>query len=594
MDQTTKEHYRQLLARYREQADEASLLAAAELGRALLRDQVPPEDLVEWHHQVLAEWSAQDASFTLAEALHIATAPLMEALMAYGLMFREQLARRERLGRANLEAVTEQSRDLIVITDRQGRVEYVNQAFLDRTGYTMKECLGATPGRLVKSGRQAEAVYRELWRTIEAGQSWQGRLLDRDKAGNLFVVDTSIFPLRDHSDIIVQYVSISRDITERVAIERAFQEKSQRLEAVATLAAGIAHDANNLLGMILGYADLVAADATDPLMSENLEQIKLAALHTRDLVGQILAFARRDRAGNDLELVRVADVAHEVFGLLRASTGPNLRLTVHEHFAAATVAVRRGQLTQVLMNLALNAEQAMGFDDGRIDIEIGHTHAPPDGFGLPLREDGYITIDVVDNGPGIPWELQARVFDPFFTTKNAAEGTGLGLSVAKNIIERHQGAIELWSEPGQGTRFSIVLPFVRGIAPAAATTATDDRVALIVDDDLPQLRIIKSMAARAGIRTLVTDNPWTALKAFHNDARRFFAVATDQFMPELDGTRMVQHMRDINPDLLVILFSAEPELIDQAALAAQGIAAFLPKPIDYERLIALLRAGQIQ
>jgi PAS domain S-box-containing protein len=591
--------YWHLIDAYIKQPHERYLLAAADLGRELMQAGLPPEGLAEIHHLVLEKLGQTYPDLTLSAAAQLTAVPFIEAMMAYGIAFREQIAIRERHGRANLEAVTEQSRDLIVITDRQGLVEYVNPAFLKTTGYTINECLGSTPSKLVNSGHQLPAVYRELWRTIETGDVWQGRLIDRNKQGDLFVVDVNVFPLENYAGQIVNYVSISRDITERVAIERTVQEKTQRLEAVATLAAGIAHDAKNLLGVILGYADLVAADVTDTLSRNNLEQIKLAANRSRDLVLQILAFARQDQDEEQPNDVRVLDVAQEVLSLIRISCTPDLKLDVHEHFPGASVSIRRSHLTQVLMNLALNAEQAMEFKNGTLDIIIDQCKIPPAGLGLPLLSGGYICIQVIDNGPGIPENLQHRIFDPFFTTKKETGGTGLGLSVTRNIIENYHGAIDLWSRQGQGTRFTIILPTSQPADNQQSTQKTihitpappvDNQVALIVDDDTTQLTLIKKMAAKVNIQTLVTDNPWAALKAFHKNPKRFFAVVTDQWMPELEGISLAQHMLDVNPQLSIILYTADPEMVDEIKLKTIGIRQFLVKPIDYRALMELLKS----
>lgn len=600
MAKAAYDRYQQLLAAYLQVPDEAALLEAADLGRALLQDGVPPEEIAEIHHLALTALGEQQPALPLASTAQATALPLIEALMVYGIAFREQVAERERRSRANLEAVTEQSQDLIVITDKQGRVEYVNPAFLATTGYTNAECLGSTPAQLVKSGRQAATVYQELWRTIQAGQAWQGRLIDRAKQGKLFVIDTSIFPLRDHAGAIMQYVAIARDITERVAMERTVQEKNQRLEGVATLAAGIAHDANNLLGMVLGYTDLLADSIADELSQANLEQIKLAATRSRDLIAQVLDFARRDQTAGEVEVVPVIDVINEVASLLKVSCPPTLHLTISETAPGATVRIRRSQLTQVLMNLALNAEQAMGLDGGQLVIEVHWQSLPPETLGLPAIEAGYVAIRVSDTGPGIPEELQFRVFDPLFTTKNEAEGTGLGLSVAKNIIEAHHGGIELWSEVGKGARFTVILPHQSGAKtqPAAASPTVappaDHRLALVVDDEPSQLVLIKHMAKRAGVEILVTDNPLVALKAFHQEPARFFAVVTDHYMPEIDGTRMAQHMLEVNPELYVALCSGSPEDIDVEGVKALGINAFLAKPIDYGQLMENLKAYRDQ
>ncbi len=594
MAEAIRDRYQSLLQAYLKAPAEAGLLAAADLGRDLMQNGMPPEEIAEMHHLALAAIGAQTPCLTLAATAAPTALPLIEMLMAYGIAFREQVAERERRGRANLEAVTEQSKDLVIITNKQGTVEYVNPAFLLTTGYTQKECLGATPAQLLKSGRQGAAVYRELWRTIENGQAWQGRLIDRDKKGNLFVIDASIFPLRDFSGEIVQYVAISRDITERVAMERTVQEKTQRLEAVATLAAGISHDANNLLGVIIGYADLLIDSLNDTDHQANLEQIRIAAERCRDLVGQVLAFVRRDRVDNEIGVVAVNDVVREVISLLKVSCPPTLTLSVKDSAPGASVAIRRSQLTQVLMNLALNAEQAMGLDGGNLDVEISWVRQPPESLRLPHFDSGYVVIDVVDTGPGIPEELQHRVFDPLFTTKHESEGTGLGLSVAKSIVEACHGGIELWSTLGNGARFSVVLPHATRsvMLPDEAVNRDrmmDERVVLVVDDEPSQLMLIKHMAKRVGVQTLVTDNPLVALKAFHQQPNRFFAVVTDQFMPEIDGTLMAQHMLEINPDLLIVLCTGSPEGIDTAGIEALGIREFLVKPIDYGRLMASLR-----
>ncbi len=352
-----------------------------------------------------------------------------------------------------LATAVEQAAEGVFITDTDGVILYANPAFEDITGYTRQEALGQNP-RILKSGKHDEAFYQQMWDTLTRGQVWQGHFINRKKDGALYEEDATISAVRDAAGKIVHYVAVTRDVTAQVALEAQLRQ-AQKMEAIGTLASGVAHEINNPLFGIRGYAELIA----DTLPPESPIVESAAAIirqtdHVAVIVRNLLTFARQDK--QESRLVAPNDIIQSVLSLLRTVVRHDhitLRVDVPE--GLPPVACRGQQLEQVLMNLLTNARDALnerfaGHSDGKlICIRAG-----------VLDRDGepWLRMTVEDHGAGIPAHVRERVFDPFYTTKPAGQGTGLGLSISHGIVKDHGGELHFETEPGRGTRFHVDLP----------------------------------------------------------------------------------------------------------------------------------------
>ncbi len=348
----------------------------------------------------------------------------------------------------------EQSPASVVITDIEGRIEYVNPKFTQATGYTYAEVVGKNP-RVLKSGHTTGAEYDKLWKTISRGEVWRGEFHNRSKSGQLFWELAAIAPVRDVRGRITHFVAVKEDITERKATEERLRQVS-KMKAIGELTGGIAHDFNNLLAIIMGNLQLLdeslpADDSRKELVTDAIWSAERGA----QLTSRLLAFARRQNLqpkATDVNHV-IARMTH----LLRRTLGD--RIAIREVFADDLwrVMIDRGQLENAIVNLVVNARDAMP-DGGVLTITTqnvpGGSHDGEPGASLADA----VLISVADTGCGMPPDVVERVFEPFFTTKSFGEGSGLGLSMVYGFVTQSGGQITVESALGHGTTMRLFLP----------------------------------------------------------------------------------------------------------------------------------------
>ncbi|WP_304894785.1 hybrid sensor histidine kinase/response regulator, partial [Candidatus Deferrimicrobium sp.] len=366
--------------------------------------------------------------------------------------------RRGEEDRARLAMAVEQSTDVIVVTDREGTIQYVNPAFERSTGYSREEAVGKNP-RVLRSGKHDEEFYRRLWDTLTRGEAWTGHFINRKKDGSLYEEDATISPLRDSSGKIVNYVAVKRDVTKLVSLEKQVRT-AQKMESVGTLAGGIAHDFNNVLTVIIGFGEMLKLRiANDPNAVSELDEILRGADRAAVLTRQLLTFARRqvvDPVNLDLNEVMTGLVK-----FFRKVTREDIVIKTFPAECPVMISADRGQVEQVLMNLCLNARDAMP-EGEQLVIETGVTSLE-EGYlkQYPYMKAGrYTVLSVSDTGIGMDEKTRECIFEPFFTTKGPDKGTGLGLAVVYGIVKQHNGFIHVYSEPGKGTTFRIYFPAV--------------------------------------------------------------------------------------------------------------------------------------
>lgn len=389
----------------------------------------------------------------------------------------------------------------------------------------------------------------------------------------------------------VRVIGFLHDVTERRRAEAdrarldAHLRETQKMEALGTMAGGIAHDFNNILGAILGYGEIALAEArSDTRQHRQLQSIMDAGRRGKALVDQILTFARR--GGNEKRAVELLPVVREVRDLLAASMPSNVAVRVDIQDAQALVVGNATQAHQLLMNLCTNAAQAMP-QGGELVIGLAselvaqpraltHGHLQPGNYAL---------LSVRDSGIGIAHEILARMFEPFYTTRGPGGGTGLGLALVQAIVADHGGAIDIDTKVGAGTLFRVYLPA------APSTMAQADRArleaprgagetVLVVDDDRAMLEVAEEMLAMLGYEPVGYDNGLTALEAFRARPERFDALLTDELMPDLSGTQLAQQVRELRPDLPVVVASGYggPDLQQKAR--DTGVARVVTKPFE--------------
>ncbi len=482
--------------------------------------------------------------------------------------------------RRRLATAIEQSPEAVMITDPDGTIRYVNPAFEWITGYRADEAIGGD-SRILKSDRQPAAFYAEMWTTILGGSTWMGRLTNRRKDGSLYEEEMSISPVRNERGELINFVAVKRDVTREVELQQQLAQ-AQRMEAIGRLAGGIAHDFNNLLQALISQVQLVRSQAGEPekvtdLSVELEQQITRGASLTR----QLLLFSRRETVKPErLDLNEaVTGAASMLKRLVRANVVLDFELAPEP----LPVQADRGQLDQVLMNLAVNAADAMP-GGGRISVRTGSDGAKG------------VWLAVADRGHGIPPGIRDRIFEPFFTTKGSGKGTGLGLAVVHGIVAQHGGRIEVDSTVGEGTTFTITLPRGGSGDPSAAPMPAPEELprgrgerVLVVEDEATAREALREILTGLGYRVVALGSGEEA-DALPGEPP-FDLLLTDLMLPGVGGAALAKRLTDRWPALKVVLMAGYAA--DEAVRTGVGAGAlrFLQKPFDMRTLVREVRSA---
>ncbi|MFP5213394.1 MAG: ATP-binding protein, partial [Acidobacteriota bacterium] len=480
--------------------------------------------------------------------------------------------------------------DAIFIHDIEGRILEANQASVNCLGYSHDHLL------------------RLSIADVEAPQTpWAGRIEELSKRGGMAFESTYLthggapVPVEVVSQLIefegqLAVLSTARDITER---QRAREERkrfedhlrrSQKMEAIGTLAGGIAHDFNNILGAILGYAEIMEVFDVpqDSPLYANVREVIKAAHRARELVQQILTFSRQTET--EPKPVEVGLIVKEVLKFLRASLPSTIEIHRSLEARTKTILADPTKIHQLLMNLCTNAGHAMTEKGGTLRVELTETvldHRGKECFP-DLAPGAYLQLTVSDTGHGMTPETVERIFDPYFTTKRRGEGTGLGLAIVHGIVKSYGGGIAVESAPGKGSVFRILFPKVedrpveaetdRGLLPRG-----DERI-LMVDDEDALARTGKRILERLGYRVTAMTSSLDALEAFRAEPEAFDLLVTDLTMPQMTGTELARELLDIRPDLPIILCTGYSQKLRLSEAEEAGIRRIIEKPFGVRHL----------
>jgi two-component system cell cycle sensor histidine kinase/response regulator CckA len=503
--------------------------------------------------------------------------------------------RRADAERERLMAAIEQAGEAMMVTDPEGIILYVNPAFERITGYARGEALGRTPS-ILKSGEQDLEFYRVLWETISSGRTWEGRFVNRRKDGALYTEDATISPVCDAGGRIVNHVAVKRDITNDILLAARLQQ-AQKLESIGMLAGGVAHDFNNMLGVIIGFADLAMEklDPVDPLHAD-LEEILKAAHRSADVTRQLLAFARRQTI-----TPRVIDLNTTMGGMLRMLRrliGEDVDLSWRPGAGLWPVKMDPSQLDQVMANLCVNARDAIA-GVGTVTIEtrnvsLDETQSAGGGDVVP---GDYVLLAVSDDGRGLDKETLERIFEPFFTTKEIGQGTGLGLATVYGIVKQNDGFVNVYSEPGKGTTLEVYLPRHSGemvgaqVQPAPEIPPGRGETVLVVEDEVSILQIAGRILDRLGYAVLTANTPGEAIRLAKTHAGDIHLVISDVIMPEMDGRKLVRHLLALRPDIKCLFMSGyTANVVAHRGVLDEGVH-FIQKPFSAGELAVAVRAA---
>ena len=496
----------------------------------------------------------------------------------------------------NLRTLFDSLHDAIILHDWEGRVLEANQAMLVMYGVTRETFRDHTIADYSADAGPASPISRHLNELRDRilndePQVFEWRARRPLQPGCDFDVEVSLRKVRWYDQELM--VSVVRDISERKRLE-AMLNQSQKLDSLGQLAGGVAHDTNNMLGVIIGYADLLLERTGEqPGLRRDIEQIRKAALHSADLNRQLLAFARKQTIQpTAVDLNTLVEATQK---LLRRLIGEQHALVWKPATALWRVWADPSQLDQVLTNLVVNARDAIE-PAGTITLETANvTLDEAAAQFLPDAELGeYAVLRVTDTGHGIPPEILTRIFEPFFTTKALGRGTGLGLAMVYGIVRQNRGFLTVTSTEGTGSTFSIHLPRHRGVERAEATSPDAElrggpETILLVEDEEALLETGYRILEGAGYQVVATADPLEALRLVEAGLSPDL-LATDLVMPGLDGQQVYQHLRHLRPGLRVLFLSGYAAgTLDHESLAASG-SGFLQKPFSRAALLQKVRA----
>jgi two-component system cell cycle sensor histidine kinase/response regulator CckA len=504
----------------------------------------------------------------------------------------ETLQRHERLLRQIIDA----NPSLIFVKDWEGRFVLVNQATAEVYGTTVEALLGKTDADF---NQNAEEIAHFLRDDREVMLSGRPKLIGEEPVTNPSTQQTRWFqtikvPLRIRDDGSSTLLGVATEITDRKRLEEQLMQ-SQKMEAVGQLAGGVAHDFNNILTAIVGYADLLATElGGNTRQLEDLEEIRKAARRAAALTRQLLAFSRKQVL--EPRIIDMNDVVLNLDKMLRSLISENidLRTSLAPNLDAARA--DPNQLEQVIMNLAINARDAMP-EGGTLTIETANATLDPvyAEQHVSVIPGDYVMLAVTDTGCGMDEQTKARIFEPFFTTKPAGRGTGLGLSTVYGIVKQSAGNIWLYTEPGKGTTFKIYLPAIQAlpedigkVVPVELARHGGGTV-LVVEDDEQLRRLTHRALATQGYTVLEADRGSTALDIARRHKGVIDLLLTDVIMPDTNGRKLAETLRPALPGLRVLYMSGYPD----GAIAHHGMlepgVAYLAKPFTTEAVVRKVR-----
>ncbi|MBI3886963.1 MAG: PAS domain S-box protein [Opitutae bacterium] len=481
-----------------------------------------------------------------------------------------------------------------------GRLLEANAVSLAAFGFSREEVVGRTTEELGLWARPEQRM--EFFRRIAAEKSvetFEAVMRTKTGAERIMLCNGTVLHLGGRTCLLtsaVEITAVRRAETEKSRLqEKLFQ--NQKYEALGTLAGGVAHDFNNILTGIINYTALARSDCPpgSPQIRDYLGEVLKCSNRAKELVHQILLFSRSEDA--ERAPVPFQPLIREALSLLRATLPATVEIKSDLEGCAPIVLANATQIHQVVMNLGINAAQAMEAHGGVLTVRLRQQTVDPAGAAelAALRPGLHACLELTDTGAGIEPAVLARIFEPFFTTKKIGEGTGLGLAVVHSVVRRHQGAIKVRSQPGAGTTFELFFPVLvigattEAAAPAALPRGRGQRI-LLIDDEAMVAKSLQLMLDRLGYRVTAFTNPELALAHFGAAPGDFDLLIADYQLPGLTGVALAKKILALRPELPVFIASGFAGSMTAEKMHAEGITGFLQKPIDLKALTKTLAA----
>lgn len=503
--------------------------------------------------------------------------------------FRKQLIEREELFRL----ITENAADMIAVVDINGRRLYNSPSYERILGYTIEELEGTAPPEQIHP-EDREKVFHAAAEARRTGKGMNLEYRMRHKDGSWRTLESRASTIVQGGKV-EKLVIVNRDVTERKRLEEQFRQ-AQKMEAVGRLSGGVAHDFNNLLGVIIGYGEVVQEGTVQesplrPCVDEMLKAAHRAASLTR----QLLAFSRQQVM--DPRILDLNAVVKDMEKMLKRLIGEDVQLKTQLDPALARIKADQGQIEQVVMNLAVNARDAMP-QGGQLMLETSNVYLDEDfvrRYPYPVLTGDYVLFTVTDTGIGMDAVTRARVFEPFFTTKDKGKGTGLGLSMVYGVVKQSGGYIEVLSEPGAGAMFKIFLPKAVEVAEVQRqsvdmpATLQGSETLLLVEDEDSLRKLSRHLLELCGYQVLEADSGAEALTVARDHRGKIDLLLTDVVMPGMSGRTLAEQLESERPDMRVVYMSGYTgKTVGDHGVLAEG-CFFLPKPFTREALARKIR-----
>jgi PAS domain S-box-containing protein len=507
-------------------------------------------------------------------------------------IFRDVTERRRALEQiAEQAALLDKARDAIMVRDFSGTLLYWNNGAENVYGWTREEVIGRNIGDVLLDEPQR---LIDVNKALMSHGEWTGEVKHQTRHRGEITVEARWTLIRDEQGRPKSVLAINTDVTEKKKIEAQFM-RAQRLESLGTLAGGVAHDLNNILAPIMMAVEVLKDISRDPRAAEILDTLAVSAARGADIVRQVLSFAR-GMDGQRVE-VQAGHLLKDIASIIRDTFPKNIRL----EFSAApdmwTVLGDPTQLHQILLNLCVNARDAMP-DGGRLTVSACNCEVDPQYAAMdPQAKAGpYVMISVADTGMGIPRAIIDKIFEPFFTTKDVSKGTGLGLSTVMAIAKSHGGFISVTSEPGMGSIFKVYLPTAR-LSPAALDQVLapvlrrgNGETILVVDDEASIRTITRGTLEAYGYVVLTAGDGVEAVAQFATHREQIDAVLVDMMMPLMDGPTTIHALMRMAPGVKIIASSGVSDGPGLAKAADAGVKRILAKPYTAASLLDTVAA----
>ena len=483
-------------------------------------------------------------------------------------------------------ALLDQAQDAILVRDLEQNILFWNKGAEKIYGWTAEEVVGKSVFR------ESSSQFDEARKTVMQRGEWQGEIRQTRRNGAEIIVESRWTLVRDEQGKPHSILVINTEITEKKRMESQFL-RAQRMESIGTLAGGIAHDLNNVLSPILMAIDMLQIKSSDEASKKWLDVLRTNAERGADMVRQVLSFAR------GVEGERVAlqpkHLIKEIVKILRETLPKSIEISFHIPSDLWIISADATQMHQVLMNLCVNARDAMP-EGGSISIKAENTFVDENyaRMHLEAKAGRFVMVSVSDTGPGMSPEIQSRIFEPFFTTKEMTKGTGLGLSTALTIVKSHGGFINVYSELHKGSQFTLYIPAVDTPGAAEAAALQTDlpvgrgELILVVDDEESIREITRGTLETFGYTVLTASDGTEALALYADKKNEIAAVLTDMVMPFMDGPATIRALQRMNPQVRIIAASGLGAGQRAGEGALEGVAVFLNKPYTAEKLLTTL------